>query len=227
MKYSILVVDEDVEFVKAISQRLEENSYEVHVEDNCQKALKRIDIKIINLIIISCEIIEISNFEILKKIREKYTMPIILLSKYNNEERRIRGIELGADDYLTKPININDLMLSVKALLRRTYEYENNSNSIISKKEIVINASTRKVNVYGKSIELTSKEYDILFLLITNPGKIYNRETLLEIIWGYDYYGDARTVDVHVRRLREKIEKDPANPAYIITKWGVGYYFKE
>lgn len=226
MNYKVLVIDEDETLTKNIKSNLEQDNYIVNIACNGQQALKNIDENIYNLIIANTQLTGLDGLTVLKKIRERSHVPVILISEDCRDENRFKGIELGADDYLIKPIKIIELRTKIKALVRRAYEYVSNKNDIINVRDIVIDIASRKVNVAGKQVELTSKEYDILFLLVTNPGKIYNRETLLEIIWGYDYYGDSRTVDVHVRRLREKIERDPANPQYIMTKWGIGYYYK-
>ncbi len=226
MKYKILVVDEDEEFAKDLKNYLEQDDYNVNIAYNGQEALRDIDENIYSLIILKIRLPKLDGLTILKKIREKSCVPVILLSEECDEEDKIIGLEGGADDFVVKTCKTPELKARIKANIRRAYEYVSNKEDIINIRDIVIHIASRKVNVSGRCVELTSKEYDILFLLVTNPGKIYNRETLLEIIWGYDYYGDSRTVDVHVRRLREKIERDPANPQYIMTKWGVGYYFK-
>lgn len=226
MNYKIFVIDEDKVHAQYIKSILEKDRYIVNTASNSQQALKDMDECIYNLIIIDISQLGADGLNLLKKIREKSYIPVILMSGNSSGEDRVKGFELGADDYVIKPFEINELKARVNANIRRAYEYVSNKNDIINARDIVIDIALRKVNVAGRHVELTSKEYDILFLLVTNPGKIYNRETLLEIIWGYDYYGDSRTVDVHVRRLREKIEKDPANPQYIMTKWGVGYFYK-
>lgn len=226
MNYKILVVDGDEAFAKNLKNNLEQDDYIVNIVYNGQEALKNIDECIYSLVISNIRLSGMDGLSVLKKIRERSCVPVILVSEECREEDKIRGFESGADDFVIKPCKIPELRARIRANIRRAYEYVSNKNDIINARDIVIDIATRKVNVAGKYVELTSKEYDILFLLVTNPGKIYNRETLLEIIWGYDYYGDSRTVDVHVRRLREKIERDPANPQYIMTKWGVGYYFK-
>lgn len=226
MNYKILVVDEDETLSKNIKINLEQDNYIVNIAYDGQQALKNIDECIYNLIIANVRLSRLDGLTVLKKIREKSYVPVILISEECRDEDIIKGFELGADDFVMKPFKMLEFRARINALIRRAYEYGSNKNDIINARDIVIDITSRKVNVAGRHVELTSKEYDILFLLITNPGKIYNRETLLEIIWGYDYYGDSRTVDVHVRRLREKIERDPANPQYIMTKWGTGYYYK-
>lgn len=226
MNYKILIVDEDETLTKHIKSNLEQDNYIVNIAYNSQQALKNIEECIYNLVITNIRLSKLDGFTVLSKIREKSYVPVILMSDECRDEEKVKGFELGADDFIIKPFKVLELRARIKALIRRAYEYVSNKNDIISTRDIIIDITSRKVNVSGRLVELTSKEYDILFLLVTNPGKIYNRETLLEIIWGYDYYGDSRTVDVHVRRLREKIERDPANPQFIMTKWGVGYYYK-
>ena len=140
---------------------------------------------------------------------------------------KILGLEYGADDYITKPFNILELKARIKAVFRRTNDTAKNDKQIIRVKNMVINLANRSVAIDGKEINLTAKEFDLLKLFVTNPGKVYTRENLLELIWKYEYLGDVRTVDVHIRRLREKIEKNPSQPEFIFTKWGVGYYFAD
>lgn len=226
MGYKILVIDDEEKLVKGLRYNLELDNYEVDTAFNGEEGLKLVDENVYNLIILDIMLPKIDGLTLLKKIRERSSIPIIMLTAKGEDEDKVLGFEYGADDYLTKPFNILELRARIKALMRRTYDNSGNKSEIVNSKDITINVPSRKVNISGKPIDLTSKEFDILFLLVTNPGKVYNRETLLEIIWGYDYYGDSRTVDVHVRRLREKIEKDPGNPQYVLTKWGVGYYFK-
>lgn len=226
MGYKILIIDDEEKLVKGLKYNLELDNYEVDTAFNGEEGLKLVDDNVYNLIILDIMLPKIDGLTLLKKIRERSSIPIIMLTAKGEDEDKVLGFEYGADDYLTKPFNILELRARIKALMRRTYDNSGNKSEIINSRDITINVPSRKVNISGKPIDLTSKEFDILFLLVTNPGKVYNRETLLEIIWGYDYYGDSRTVDVHVRRLREKIEKDPGNPQYVLTKWGVGYYYK-
>ena len=227
MDYSILIIDDEENLVKGIKYNLELDSYIVDVAYDGEQAIRKIDENIYNLIILDIMLPKIDGLTLLKKIRERSSVPVIMLTAKGEDEDKVLGFEYGADDYMTKPFNILELRARIKALLRRTYDITANKADIINCGDIMIDVPSRKVSISSKPVDLTSKEFDILFLLLTNPGKIYNRETLLEIIWGYDYYGDSRTVDVHVRRLREKIEKDPGNPQYVLTKWGVGYYYKD
>lgn len=226
MEYRILIVDDEENLVKGIKYNLELDNYSVDVAYEGEDALRKISENIYNLIILDIMLPKIDGLTLLKKIRERSSVPVIMLTAKGEDEDKVLGFEYGADDYLTKPFNILELRARIKALLRRTYDIVANKGDIVKAGDIMIDVPSRKVNIGGKPVDLTSKEFDILFLLVTNPGKIYSRDTLLEIIWGYDYYGDSRTVDVHIRRLREKIEKDPSNPQYVLTKWGVGYYYK-
>jgi DNA-binding response OmpR family regulator len=226
MGYKILIIDDEEKLVKGLRYNLELDNYEVDTAFDGEEGLLFIDENVYNLIILDIMLPKVDGLTLLKKIRERSSIPVIMLTAKGEDEDKVLGFEYGADDYLTKPFNILELRARIKALMRRTYDSTGNKSEIINSRDITINVPSRKVNIAGKPIDLTSKEFDILFLLVTNPGKVYNRETLLEIIWGYDYYGDSRTVDVHVRRLREKIEKDPGNPQYVLTKWGVGYYYK-
>lgn len=226
MGYKILIIDDEEKLVKGLRYNLELDNYEVDSAFDGEEGLKLFDENVYNLIVLDIMLPKIDGLSLLKKIRERSALPVIMLTAKGEDEDKVLGFEYGADDYLTKPFNILELRARIKALMRRTYDSTSSKSEIINSRDITINVPSRKVNISGKPIDLTSKEFDILFLLVTNPGKIYNRETLLEIIWGYDYYGDSRTVDVHVRRLREKIEKDPGNPQYVLTKWGVGYYYK-
>lgn len=226
MDYRILIVDDEESLVKGVKYNLELDGYGVDTAFDGEEALRKMNDNIYNLIILDIMLPKIDGLVLLKKIRERSSVPVIMLTAKGEDEDKVLGFEYGADDYMTKPFNILELRARTKALLRRTYDIVANKNDIIRSEDIMIDVPSRKVNISGRPVDLTSKEFDILFLLVTNPGKIYSRETLLEIIWGYDYYGDSRTVDVHIRRLREKIEKDAGNPQYVMTKWGVGYYYK-
>jgi len=171
---------------------------------------------------------KIDGLTVCQKVREFSNVPIIMLTAKSEDMDKIMGLEYGADDYLTKPFNILELKARVKAILRRSTSAGGDSRkNNVRIGDIELDYNSRSVKVKGKHISLTAKEFDLIDLFATNPGRVYSRENLLDIIWGYDYPGDIRTVDVHVRRLREKIEPNPAEPTYIQTKWGVGYYFKE
>lgn len=226
MDYRLLVIDDDVVISKGLKYTLELEGFKVDTANDGEEALKSINDNIYNMIVLDIMLPKIDGLTILKRLRERSSIPVILLTGKTQDEDKVTGFEYGADDYITKPFNILELKARIKAILRRTYDIMGSKGEIFTSGDIMVDLTLRKVNINDKPVDLTSKEFDVLYLLITNPGKVYDRETLLEIIWGYDYYGDARTVDVHIRRLREKIERDPKNPVYILTKWGVGYYYK-
>ena len=169
---------------------------------------------------------KIDGLTVCQKVREFSNVPIIMLTAKAEDMDKILGLEYGADDYLTKPFNILELKARVKAIIRRSSSAAPDRSTVRSG-DVELDYNLRRIRIGDRSIELTSKEFDLCELFVSNPGKVYSRENLLDIIWGYDYPGDIRTVDVHVRRLREKIEPNAASPKYILTKWGVGYYFKE
>ena len=171
---------------------------------------------------------KVDGIEVCQRIREKSTVPIIMLTAKGEDMDKILGLEYGADDYMTKPFNILEVKSRIKAIFRRTAMMQKESTqSILTVRDMRINLNNRSVTIGQKEINLTAKEFDLLQLFVSNRGKVFSRENLLETIWKYDYLGDLRTVDVHIRRLREKIEKNPAQPEFIFTKWGVGYYFTD
>lgn len=225
----VLIVDDEKLLVKGIKFNFERDGFEVETAYDGEEAIKLARDKSIDIIILDLMLPKIDGLAVCQKVREFSRVPIIMLTAKTEDMDKILGLEYGADDYLTKPFNILELKARVKAILRRT----NNKNDNNSKKSSQfaggseLDYNLRKVKIEGKWIELTSKEFDLVDLFISNSGKVYSREQLLDIIWGYDYPGDIRTVDVHIRRLREKIEPNAAEPTYILTKWGVGYYFKE
>lgn len=222
----LLIVDDEKLLVKGLKFNFEQDGYEVVTAMDGEEAVRCAKDKTIDLIILDLMLPKLDGLQVCQRVRETSAVPIIMLTAKSEDMDKIMGLDYGADDYMTKPFNILELKARVKAILRRTPKDGNNSSEI-SNNGLVLDYRSRKVIVEGKEIELTVKEYDIMGLLLSNPGQIYSRDNLLDLIWGYDYPGDARTVDVHVRRLREKIEPDPAQPKYIMTKWGVGYYFKE
>ena len=170
---------------------------------------------------------KLDGFQVCQQIREFSDMPVVMLTAKSEDMDKILGLEYGADDYITKPFNILEVKARIKAIMRRTAKREEPANStVIVKGTMRIDCESRRVFIGEREINLTAKEFDVLELLAMNPNKVYSRENLLNLIWGYDYPGDARTVDVHIRRLREKIELNPSEPKYVHTKWGVGYYFQ-
>ncbi len=224
----ILIVDDEKLLVKGIKFNLEQDGYETETAYDGEEALKLARDKSISLIILDLMLPSIDGLTVCQKIREFSSVPIIMLTAKTEDMDKILGLEYGADDYLTKPFNILELKARIKAILRRvTNSSVAASKPSVSAGGIELDYNLRRVKIGNKVIELTAKEFDLCDLFVSNPGKVYSRENLLDIVWGYDYPGDIRTVDVHVRRLREKIEEDAAAPTYILTKWGVGYYFKE
>lgn len=227
MDSKILIVDDEPLLVKGLKYSLEQDGYAIESASDGREALDKFESHRYDLIILDLMLPEIDGLEVCQRIREKSDTPIIMLTAKGEDMNKILGLEYGADDYMTKPFNILELKARVKAILRRSATKSNSLNDqIIYIDDFILNTLGRKVIINGKEVGLTAKEFDLLILLATNPGKVFNREELLEIIWGYEYYGDLRTVDVHVRRLREKIEKDSNNYEYVLTKWGVGYYFR-
>ncbi len=224
----ILIVDDEKLLVKGIKFNLEQDGYETETAYDGEEALKLARDKSISLIILDLMLPSIDGLTVCQKIREFSSVPIIMLTAKTEDMDKILGLEYGADDYLTKPFNILELKARIKAILRRvTSSTVAAAKPAVSAGGIELDYNLRRVKIEGRIIELTAKEFDLCDLFVSNPGKVYSRENLLDIVWGYDYPGDIRTVDVHVRRLREKIEADAAAPTYILTKWGVGYYFKE
>ena len=224
----ILIVDDERLLVKGIRFNFEQDGDQVEVAYDGEEAIKLAKDKSIQLVILDLMLPKIDGLTVCQKIREFSNVPIIMLTAKSEDIDKILGLEYGADDYLTKPFNILELKARVKAILRRVSTPNGASKkSTVMIDGLALDYNARKVQVDEKEIDLTAKEFDLVDLFTSNPGRVYTRESLLDIVWGYDYPGDIRTVDVHVRRLREKIEPDSAKPRYILTKWGVGYYFKE
>jgi len=229
MAYNILVVDDEKLIVKGIKFSLEQDSMSVDAAYDGEEALKYAKTKDYDLIVLDVMLPKLDGLGVCQQIREFSAVPIIMVTAKGDDMDKIMGLEYGADDYITKPFNILELKARIKAILRRSVKKggtNDASNRFISVRGLEIEKESRRVIINGQEINLTAKEYDLLELFIENPGKVYSRESLLNTIWGYDYPGEVRTVDVHVRRLREKIEENPGDPKYIHTKWGVGYYFK-
>ena len=224
----LLIVDDEKRLVKGIKFNFEQDGYTCEVAYDGEEAVKMAKDKSIDLIILDLMLPKVDGLSACQKIREFSTVPIVMLTAKSEDMDKIMGLEYGADDYLTKPFNILELKARVKAILRRVTQGDKKDGAkTVTVGGISLDYNFRRVTVGDKTIDLTSKEFDLLDLFISNAGKVYSRENLLDIVWGYDYPGDIRTVDVHVRRLREKIEPDPAHPVFIHTKWGVGYYYKE
>ncbi len=222
----ILVVDDEKLLVRGIKFNLENEGYQVEAAYDGEEGLNLAKTGGFDLIILDLMMPKLSGLEVCMRIREFSMVPIIMLTARTDDMDKIIGFEYGADDYVTKPFNILELKARVRALLRRSTLKSQAEGSLISNGAIAIDCDRRAAFRDGEPVELTGREFDVIELLMKNPGRVYSRESLLNIIWGYDYQGDIRTVDVHVHRLRDKLERNPAEPEYIITKWGVGYYFK-
>ena len=227
MAKRILLVDDEPLIVKGLKFALESDGYETDSAGDGEQALEKIQNGNFDLILLDVMLPKMSGIEVCQAVREKSDVPIIMLTAKGEDMDKILGLEYGADDYMTKPFNILEVKARIKPRLRRAGAGKEAPRMEITAGDITININTRSVISHGEPVNLTVKEFDLLNLFMSNIGKIYSRDELLETIWGFDYIGDFRTVDVHIRRLREKIEKDPANPKHIMTKWGVGYYFAE
>ena len=227
----ILVVDDEKLIVKGIKFGLEQDGFEVVAAYDGEEAIEKALAEKFDLIVLDVMLPKKNGLEVCQHLRGVSKVPILMLTAKGEDMDKIMGLEYGADDYMTKPFNILELKARIKAILRRSSQVvevtSTKEDQVIRVKELEMNLEARSVTIKGVEIKLTAKEFDILHLLITNPNKVYSREMLLNKIWGYEYPGDYRTVDVHMRRLREKIEETPSNPKYLYTKWGVGYYFKD
>ncbi|MDD6327526.1 MAG: response regulator transcription factor [Lachnospiraceae bacterium] len=225
----VLVVDDEKSIVKGIKFSLEQDDMQVDVAYDGEEALAKAKEYQYDMILLDIMLPGYSGLEVCQMIREFSDVPIIMLTAKGEDMDKILGLEYGADDYITKPFNILEVKARIKAIFRRNTKTakDKSETAMIEKKGLKIDYDSRRVYIEDKEVNLTAKEFDLVYLLVTNPNKVYSREQLLKTIWGASYPGDARTVDVHVRRLREKIETTPADPKYIHTKWGVGYYFHE
>lgn len=223
----VLVVDDEKLIVKGIRFSLEQDGMEVDCAYDGEEALEAAKKKEYDVILLDVMLPKLTGFEVCQQIREFSQMPIIMLTAKGDDMDKILGLEYGADDYITKPFNILEVKARIKAIMRRSSKKTTESQQkVVTFGELKIDCESRRVYISGKEVNLTAKEFDLLELLIFNPNKVYSRENLLNLVWGYDYPGDVRTVDVHIRRLREKIEDNPSEPKYIHTKWGVGYFFQ-
>lgn len=224
----VLVVDDEKLIVKGIRFSLEQDDMKVDSAYDGEEALKLARENEYDIILLDIMLPKHDGFEVCRQIREYSDVPIIMLTAKGEDMDKILGLEYGADDYITKPFNILEVKARIKAIMRRVGRKAGGSDSdrVIQKGSMKIDCESRRVFIGEKEVNLTAKEFDLLELLAMNPNKVYSRENLLNIVWGYEYPGDARTVDVHIRRLREKIEQHPSDPKYVYTKWGVGYYFR-
>ena len=229
--FKILIAEDDRELRQLFQHVLTKNGYAAVGVSNGEEALAAMDTSYYDLIISDIMMPKLDGLGACQQIRQFSTVPIIMLTARSEDADKLIGFESGADDYITKPFNILELKARIRALIRRSSmapaaPAEPDGGKLV-RGHIEIDPERRSARRFGQNVELTLKEFDLIELLMRNPGKVYSREQLLDLVWGYDYQGDIRTVDVHIRRLREKLERNPAAPEYIITKWGVGYYFAE
>lgn len=228
MAKKVLVVDDEKLIVKGIKFSLEQDGMIVDTAFDGEEALEAAKKTEYDVILLDVMLPKLTGFEVCQHIREFSSMPIIMLTAKGDDMDKILGLEYGADDYITKPFNILEVKARIKAIFRRSAK---NAKQVADIEKAIfgnleIDVDNKRVYIDGKEVNLTSKEFDVLELLVFNPNKVYSRDSLLNTVWGYDYPGDVRTVDVHIRRLREKIESNPSEPKYIHTKWGVGYFFQ-
>ena len=228
MSRRVLVVDDEKLIVKGIRFSLEQEGMEVDCAYDGEEALEKAKTKEYDMILLDIMLPKLTGLEVCQQIREFSSVPIIMLTAKGEDMDKILGLEYGADDYITKPFNILEVKARIKAIMRRARKEEKKeiSDKILVIGELKLDCEGRRVFIGGREINLTAKEFDVLELLAKNPNKVYSRENLLNLVWGYEYPGDVRTVDVHIRRLREKIETVPSDPKYVHTKWGIGYYFQ-
>ncbi len=225
----ILIVDDEPLIVKGLKFSLEQDDYQISAAFDGEEAIKCFEDENVDLILLDVMLPKIDGLEVCRRIRATSSVPIIMITAKGEDMDKILGLEYGADDYIIKPFNILEVKARIKTILRRagSENFARDKEKILHAKDMMVDLNKRTVMIKGKEIPVTAKEFDILHLLISNPGVVYKREELLEMIWKYDYVGDVRTVDVHIRRLRKKIEVNPDEPEYVYTKWGVGYYFTD
>ena len=228
MSKRVLVVDDEKLIVKGIRFSLEQDGMEVDAAYDGEEDLAMAWDNEYDIILFDLMLPKLDGLGVCQQIREFSNVPIVMLTAKGDDMDKILGLEYGADDYITKPFNILEVKARIKAIIRRTTKTapkEEKAKKVVSG-DLKLDCESRRVFIAGQEINLTAKEFDLLELLVFNPNKVYSRENLLNIVWGYEYPGDVRTVDVHIRRLREKIELNPSDPKYVHTKWGVGYYFQ-
>ena len=224
----ILIIDDDVSIGNMIETALLKAGHEAWRAYSGTEALFLLERERPDLILLDLMLPKLDGLSVCQQIREFSNVPIVMLTAKGEDMDKILGLEYGADDYITKPFNILEVKARIKAIMRRAARQEPKEEKakVVQVKDLRIDCESRRVFIGDREINLTAKEFDVLELLVFNPNKVYSRENLLNIVWGYEYPGDVRTVDVHIRRLREKIEKNPSEPKYVHTKWGVGYYFQ-
>lgn len=228
MSRKVLVVDDEKLIVKGIRFSLEQDGMEVDCAYDGEEAVEKAKDKKYDIILLDLMLPKMDGFEVCQRIREFSNVPIVMLTAKGDDMDKILGLEYGADDYITKPFNILEVKARIKAIMRRTGTKEPapDKAKVIESGDLRLDLESRRLFILGREVNLTAREFELLELFVTNPNKVFSREKLLELVWGVDYPGDVRTVDVHVRRLREKIEANPSEPKYVHTKWGVGYYYR-
>ena len=227
MAKKILVVDDEKLIVKGIRFSLEQDGMEVDCAFDGEEALRLATENKYDMVLLDLMLPKMDGFEVCQHIREFSSVPIVMLTAKGDDMDKILGLEYGADDYITKPFNILEVKARIKAIMRRTSpnQAKKENSKIVENGDLKLDCESRRLFILGREINVTAREFDLLELLALNPNKVYSRENLLNLVWGHEYPGDVRTVDVHVRRLREKIEANPSEPKYVHTKWGVGYYY--
>ena len=229
MPKKVLVVDDEKLIVKGIRFSLEQDGMEVDCAYDGEEALNKAKSNSYDMILLDIMLPKMDGFEVCQAIREFSDMPIVMLTAKGDDMDKILGLEYGADDYITKPFNILEVKARIKAIMRRTSPARQQAAqaSVIEKGDLKLDCESRRLFINGAEINLTTREFELLEIMVKNENKVYSRENLLNLVWGKEYPGDVRTVDVHVRRLREKIETNPSEPKYVHTKWGVGYYYNQ
>lgn len=225
----VLVVDDEPQILDVVSKYLTREGFQISIARDGEGALSAFNANKPDLVVLDLMLPKVDGLEVFKRLRTLSAVPVIMLTAKGEETDRIVGLELGADDYITKPFSPRELVARVKAVLRRvtTGTMLDTGERTLVRGDLRIDPRARSVSVSDKAVELTSKEFDLLWFLASHPGQVFTRTQLLDHVWGYEYYGDSSTVTVHIRRLREKIENDPANPHYLSTVWGVGYKFEK
>ena len=225
MARNILVVEDDHNISDLIRMYLLKEGFEVRLADDGGKAIREFETKVPDLILLDIMLPVMDGWSVCARIRETSRVPIIMLTAKSEVFDRIQGLEMGADDYLVKPFEMKELLARINAVLRRT-EIPDDTRKKLAFDKLTINLDSYELMVDGKKVDTPPKELELLYHLASTPNRVYTRNQLLDEVWGFDYFGDSRTVDVHVRRLREKIETNPSEPKYVHTKWGVGYFYK-
>lgn len=227
MAEKVLIVDDEPTIVEFVRINLEKAGFQVLSAGDGETALELAASEQPDVIVLDIMLPGKDGFEVCRELRRTTAVPIIMLTARDDDIDKILGLELGADDYLTKPFNPRELVARIKAILRRVDRSHKNNSKVITRGRIQLDLDRHQVLAGGKLVDLTPKEFELLELLMKSPGRVFSREILLERLWGYDFFGDSKTIDVHIRRLREKVEEDPSSPTHILTVWGIGYKFRE